>query len=546
METKKKWSIVMPVKDEHDLLRHSLPACYNVDPDEIVLCFDKPAPAKCIKVAQDIAAKHRSIKTRIVEVERNPQWHFHQAWVRRSGFRAAEHDRILTVDVDLIINRNVLKALDLVGKDDVGLVSCSKFPPINGPLGFWRAVVYHLIRARQAHFAPFTGLYCIFRPYWLDSEDEGLKNLEDPRTKRALGSLAAMGEDTYLRNCMVTKHRVRYLREVGAYCMTRYVEDVPHMQFELGRYMAAKGYSWIRVLLRTLMYGRIHYLRGYLYQKRTRQEIPTYSPQTYHSELLEDKKRRAYWTQQVPMTFTDVPKTYEDKRHFRYTLQDYMQGFFGFHQLAGQRVLEIGSGSGIDTAEMLRHGAQVISLDFSPLACKATKLLLREAGLDGDVIMGDAANLPFRSPHFDVIYSYGVIHHIPNVWEVLEEIHRCLRANGLFMGMVYNRDSLLYAYSLIYLHGIKEGLLSEGMTEQQIASKFSERTEGNPYTKCYTQDELTDLLCRFFKHVKIQPCYNVIDTPTNRKIKFQLEDAGQAQLGWHLAFRAVKQSIFKR
>lgn len=160
--------------------------------------------------------------------------------------------------------------------------------------------------------------------------------------------------------------------------------------------------------------------------------------------------------------------------------------------------------------------------------------------------MGDAAHLPFKDGHFDVIYSYGVIHHIPNVWEVLEEVNRCLREKGIFMGMVYNRDSLLCAYSLLYLHGIKEGLLSEGMTEQQIASRFSERKEGNPYTKCYAQDELRDLLYRFFRHVKIQPCYNVIDTPTKRKIKFQLEDAGQAQLGWHLAFRAVKQHILRR
>ena len=370
------FSIVMPVKDEYNLLRRSLPACYSVRPDEVVLCFDKPAPVKCVELAKNLGPKQSQIKTRIIEVERNPEWRFHQAWVRRSGFRAAEHDRILTVDVDLIINRNVLKAVDLVGKDDVGLVSSSKFYPIRGPLGFWRAVAYHL--ARRVHFAPFTGLYCIFRPYWLDSEDEGIKNLEDPRTERALGSLAAVGEDTYLRNCMVTKHRVVYLRDIGAYCMTRYVEDVPHMQFELGRYMAVKGHSWPSVLRKTLMYARIHYLRGYLYQKRTGREIPTYNPQTYHLDLLEDRKRRAYWTQQIPMTFNDIPKSYEEKRHFRYVLQDYMEDFFGFDRLAGQRVLEIGSGSGIDSAEMLRHGAQVVSLDFSPLACNATKSLLRD------------------------------------------------------------------------------------------------------------------------------------------------------------------------
>jgi SAM-dependent methyltransferase len=196
---------------------------------------------------------------------------------------------------------------------------------------------------------------------------------------------------------------------------------------------------------------------------------------------------------------------------------------------------------------MLKHGAQVVSLDFSPLACKSTKSLLSEASLTGDVVIADATHLPLRGDYFDVVYSYGVIHHVPNVLEVLEEVRRCLHDNGLFMGMVYNRDSLLYAYSLLYLHGIKEGLLAEGLTEQEIASKFSERKEGNPYTKCYTKDELDDLLCRsFFRQIRIQPCYNVIDTQTKRKVKFQLEDPGQESLGWHLAFRAVKQRILRR
>ena len=531
------FSIMMSVKGEYDLLRHSLPACYSVRPAEVVLCFDKPAPANCVQLAKSIAAQHKEIKTRIIEVERNPEWRFHQAWVRRSGFRAAEHNRILAVDADLIINRNVLKAVNLVGKDNIGLVSCSKFYPIKNPLGLWRAVAYHL--ARRVHFAPFTGLYAIFRPYWLDSEDEGIKKLEDPRTERALGSLAAVGEDTYLRNCMLTRHRVVYLRDIGAHCMTRYVEDVSHVQFELGRYMAARGHTLRRTLLKAFMYARIHYLRGYLYQKWMGQEIPTYNPYTYHSGLFQEfKRRREYWTQQVPMTFSDSPKTYEEKRNFRYSLQDYMQDFFMFNQLKGLRVLEVGSGSGIDSAEMLRQGAVVISVDFSPLACKSTKSLLQEAGLDGNIIMADATRLPFKDEKFDVAYSHGVLHHVANAWEALEEIRRCLRHNGLFMGMVYNRDSLLYAW-LLYTHGIKQGLLAEGKTETEIASMFSERIAGNPYSRPYTRGALNDLLRRFFKRVTVETRYNVIDTEKKRKVKFQLED-GQAELGWHLVFKAYR------
>lgn len=239
------------------------------------------------------------------------------------------------------------------------------------------------------------------------------------------------------------------------------------------------------------------------------------------------------------MTFQDVGKSYEEKRQFRYGLQDYMPKFFAFERLKDKLVLEIGSGSGIDSAEMIRNGAQVVSLDFSSLACKSTQSLLKEARLDGNVIMADANHLPFRELAFGAVYSYGVIHHIPNVKRVLEEIKRCLQDDGVFMGMVYNRNSLLYAYSLLFLHGVEGRLLKVGLTEQELASRYSERIEGNPYTDCYARTELQDLLKQYFLNVEIKVCYNVIDTPLQRKVKFQLED-GSEELGWHLAFRAAK------
>jgi SAM-dependent methyltransferase len=239
------------------------------------------------------------------------------------------------------------------------------------------------------------------------------------------------------------------------------------------------------------------------------------------------------------MTFDDQPKTYEEKRRFRYELQDYMEQAFRFGSFANKRVLEIGSGAGIDSAEFLRNGARVVSMDFSPVSTCATKGLLREAGLEGDVVMGDARSLPFRNEVFDAVYSFGVVHHIPDVSAVLDEVKRTLRNEGLFMGMVYNEDSLLYAYSIMYLHGIRDDLLKQGKTELEVASEFSERPTGNAYTKTYTTDELTKLLRTYFRSVSVETRYNVIDTVSRRKVKFQLEDQ-QNDLGWHLIFNATK------
>jgi ubiquinone/menaquinone biosynthesis C-methylase UbiE len=212
---------------------------------------------------------------------------------------------------------------------------------------------------------------------------------------------------------------------------------------------------------------------------------------------------------------------------------------FQFRKYSKRTVLDLGCGAGIDSAEFLKSGARTVSLDFSLLSARSAKLLLKEARLKGNVVLGDARYLPFRDAQFDIVYSFGVIHHIPNVSNALREIVRILRPEGVFMGMVYNRNSLLYAYSILYLHGILEGLFSQGESEIDVASRFSERIIGNPYTKPYDKDELMNMLERFFKSVKVRTCYNVIDTPQKRKVKFTLEN-NSGELGWHLVFKSKK------
>jgi len=253
----------------------------------------------------------------------------------------------------------------------------------------------------------------------------------------------------------------------------------------------------------------------------------------------EQSKVREFWNNSVPMTFVDKPMTYEEKREFRYDLQDYMHDVFKFEDFKGKHVLEIGVGGGIDTAEFLRNGAEVVSVDFSQLSVKIANSLLKEAKLNGEILLSDAKLLPFKNSEFDVVYSFGVIHHIPSVEKVLEEIKRVLRPGGIFMGMVYNKDSLLYAYSIIYLHGIKEGLLAQGMSEDELAARFSERFTGNQHTKMYSVDDLKSTLGRFFDNVWVGTYYNTIDTPEKRKVKFEIENKSN-NLGWHLIFKATK------
>ena len=83
------FSIVCPIKDEADLIPITLPSFYAVKPSEVVLCFDNPPHPKAFKVARRIAEKYKDTPTKFVFVDRNPEYAFHQAWVRRKGFLEA-------------------------------------------------------------------------------------------------------------------------------------------------------------------------------------------------------------------------------------------------------------------------------------------------------------------------------------------------------------------------------------------------------------------------------------------------------------------------
>ena len=256
-----------------------------------------------------------------------------------------------------------------------------------------------------------------------------------------------------------------------------------------------------------------------------------------------NKEIKEYWEQSTPMSFVPEKLSYEEKRNFRYSLQDYMQDVFRFADFSGKSVLEIGCGSGIDSSEFARSGAIVTSTDLTRGSVELTRDLLKQSNLPVRVIQCDAKTLPFKNEAFDCVYSFGVLHHFPEIETALAEIYRVLKPGGRVMAMLYHQDSLLYAYSIIYLRGLKEGLLRT-LTPEQLVSRYSERNEGCPYTRAYTKEEAGNIFSRWFGNIVIEVHYNVIDLPDQRKVKVAVPSG--YELGWHLVVKAEKLPTPKR
>ena len=170
-------------------------------------------------------------------------------------------------------------------------------------------------------------------------------------------------------------------------------------------------------------------------------------------------------------------------------------------QLAGKRVLEIGSGSGAHSAVFKHHGASMVSVDLTPERVMATarKLALVSGG-EGRAYQADAENLPFKDGVFDIVYSNGVLHHSEDTEACMAEVFRVLKPGGLAVIMLYARHSAIY-----WLNVAPRALVTGEMFRWPEDQWVGRLTEGkpkfgqtrNPITRVYSEAAMRALFRRF-------------------------------------------------
>jgi SAM-dependent methyltransferase len=122
-----------------------------------------------------------------------------------------------------------------------------------------------------------------------------------------------------------------------------------------------------------------------------------------------------------------------------------------FRSFGQKRVLEIGCGAGYDAYEFARNGAIYTGIDIAPENIDRTRSHLALFGLAGDIREGDAEDLQLRSGSFDIVFSNGVLHHVPSIEKALSEAYRVLVPGGEIWMIVYHRNSVFYWLDL-YLY----------------------------------------------------------------------------------------------
>ncbi|MEW5977035.1 MAG: class I SAM-dependent methyltransferase [Acidobacteriota bacterium] len=237
---------------------------------------------------------------------------------------------------------------------------------------------------------------------------------------------------------------------------------------------------------------------------------------------------------------------FEDIESYRYESEPQIFAFAQFSRFFGKKVLEVGVGAGTDFLQWVRSGARAYGVDLTSNGVEHVRKRLELYGLQAEELrVADCENLPYGNDEFDLVYSWGVIHHTPDTEKALREIVRVVRPGGLCKIMVYHRHSL----AVLYLW-LKQALLR--MRPWKSPAWCLAHYQESPGTKAYTRRELAALLSNLpLQQVRIRTWLTYCDTlEKSRKPSVRLFGKacaslfGRDRFGWFLTaeFRKVSHS----
>ena len=224
------------------------------------------------------------------------------------------------------------------------------------------------------------------------------------------------------------------------------------------------------------------------------------SPKVIHNiskkKGIGKQEKNKLWWEVLPMTYEDwdkekedrVPKTKEDfkkiERNFLGT-NPFLRDEHNFRLFKGQKILEVGCGSGVASCLFAKEGANVTAIDITKEAVDMTKLNAKFQNLKLKILQADAENLSFNNKSFDYVFSWGVLHHSQNTIKAFKEVSRVLRKGGFGLIMVYNKNSLRY-----YLNGLNWLILKRKIFDGYNLERVQDFYTDGYYHRHFTPAEL--------------------------------------------------------
>ena len=247
---------------------------------------------------------------------------------------------------------------------------------------------------------------------------------------------------------------------------------------------------------------------------------------------LKDEVRKFWNAEPCGSRYLGELADFEAHAHARYKLEPYIPEFAQFSSSGGLKVLEIGVGMGADYLEWLKAGVHATGVDLSAISLERARRRCELSGFHPDLRVADAEHLPFPDDTFDVVYSYGVMHHSPDTAQCLCEARRVLKPGGEVRIMLYHHPSLTGV--MLWLR--------YGIFRKSLRDTVYQYLE-SPGTKTYTHTEVRALL-KDFEDLRLRQVFSPGDLLLNQpSARFQ---SWFYRLAWKLFPRGLARKFARR
>ncbi|UCG46191.1 MAG: methyltransferase domain-containing protein [Phycisphaerales bacterium] len=184
---------------------------------------------------------------------------------------------------------------------------------------------------------------------------------------------------------------------------------------------------------------------------------------------------------------------FDEVEERKYFVEPHIHTFAQFEKWRDKKVLEVGCGIGTDTVNFARAGAKVTAVDFSPKSLDIAKRRAEVYGLEIDFYEASAEKLSDIVPveEYDLIYSFGVLHHTPRPARAISEMRKYMGPDSLLKIMVYHRHSWKVLW-ILTTYG--KGAFWKS---RDLIARHSEAQTGCPVTYSFTKKTIRRLLAGF-------------------------------------------------
>lgn len=256
--------------------------------------------------------------------------------------------------------------------------------------------------------------------------------------------------------------------------------------------------------------------------------------------MTDMKPIQEYWDRQPccsrhSLREPGTPEYYQDLTARRYFVQPHIRNFADFPIWNGKHVLEIGCGAGTDAEEFALAGADYTAIELSPASLNIAINRFHVCGLTGKFYQGNAEHLPDVLPpnQYDLIYSFGVLHHTPEPASVLRHAREYLKPTGELRIMLYAKNSW------------KSAMIDEGLDQ-------FESQDNCPLAYRFTHEQVQQLLNDsgftlasleqthvFPYQVEPYKAGRYVLQPWFESMPAEIFRALEKHLGWHLLIKAT-------